>query len=207
MVGVPASNGRKMQKSSDAINEYLKWQNRLNVARVDRLTKTERNALYRARGLRDGAARKAEVMADGTEEAKRILKNTEKYVEDGFASHGRKIQAAIKAYRDKNGKDSVTVEVEATIRLGYGSGLNKRHESRARVIVKDDLLSRFSMDETPGLIDLYNFMASFYKHQQTRERVKGGGKGTERPGRSWDFHQQNMQEIVPPICRNSSRSA
>jgi hypothetical protein len=56
---------------------------------------TEPNALYRARGLRDGAARKAEVMANGTEKAKRILKNTEKYVEDGFGPHGRKIQAAL----------------------------------------------------------------------------------------------------------------
>jgi hypothetical protein len=138
MVGVPAFNGRKMQKSSDATNEYLKWQNRLNVARVDHLTKTERNALYRARGFRDGAARKAEVMANGTEKAKRILKNAEKYIEDGFASHGRRIQAAIKAYRDKHGKDSVIVEVEARIRLGYGSGLTKSYESRARVIVKDD---------------------------------------------------------------------
>jgi hypothetical protein len=56
MVGVPASNGRKMQKSSDATDGYSKWQKRLNVARVDRLTKIERGALYRARGLCDGAA-------------------------------------------------------------------------------------------------------------------------------------------------------
>jgi hypothetical protein len=112
------------------------------------------------RWSRDGAAGKVEIRAKGTETAKRILKDTEKYVEDSFASHGRKIQAAIKAYRDKNGKDSVTVEVEATIRLGYGSGPTRRHESRARVIVKDDPPSQLSMDETPSLIDLCNSMAS-----------------------------------------------
>jgi hypothetical protein len=131
---------------------------------------TEPNALYRARGLRDGAARKAEVMANGTEKAKRILKNTEKYVEDGFGPHGRKIQAALKDYRDKNGKDSVTVEVEARIRPGYGSGPTKRHESRASVIVKENLLSQLSMDETPSLIDLCNLMASLtYISRRGRE--------------------------------------
>jgi hypothetical protein len=111
----------------------------LKAAGVDHLTKTERNALYRARGLRDSAARRADIMANGTEEAKRTLKNVDKYFEDGFASHSRKINAALKAYRDKHGKDSDTPEVVARIRLGFGSGPTKRHESRARAIVKDDL--------------------------------------------------------------------
>jgi hypothetical protein len=96
MFGVPASNGRKMQKSSDATNGYLRWQKRLNSAGLDHLT-TERNALYKVKELRDGAARKAEIMANGTEKPKRVLADTETYAEEGYASHSWKINAALEA--------------------------------------------------------------------------------------------------------------
>ncbi|KAG9941556.1 hypothetical protein KCU85_g9568, partial [Aureobasidium melanogenum] len=122
----------------------------------------------RASQTRRANVRKDAVRASGDAEAVRRLGVAEKYNEDGFRAHGKKIKKAEGDYRKKHGKDSVTPEDKTQIRARFGSAPTKLLENRARIIIRYDL---------PMLASKPNF--NWATNTKMRKRAdlepKGGG--------------------------------
>ncbi|KAG9643549.1 hypothetical protein KCU64_g11719, partial [Aureobasidium melanogenum] len=93
----------------------------------------------RASQTRRANARKDAVRASGDEEAIRRFAVAEKYTDDGFRTHGKKINKAKEQYREQHGKCSVTPAIEARIQARLGTAPTKLLKNRARIIIRDDL--------------------------------------------------------------------
>lgn len=94
---------------------------------------------FRALQTRRANERKDAIRASGDAEAIRRLAVAEKYTENGFRAHAKKINKAKSECRNKHGKDSVTPEIEAQICANFGAAPTRLLEARARVMIGDDL--------------------------------------------------------------------
>lgn len=166
--GIPGSNLENSGHAGPNGRESQVWHQRCKSAGVEPLSYLQIAARGRASQTRRANVRKDAVRASGDAEAVRRLGVAEKYNEDGFRAHGKKIKKAEGDYRKKHGKDSVTPEDKTQIRARFGSAPTKLLENRARIIIRYDL---------PMLASKPNF--NWATNTKMRKRAdlepKGGG--------------------------------
>ncbi|KAG9594897.1 subtilisin-like protein, partial [Aureobasidium melanogenum] len=125
-------------------------------------------ARSRASQTRRANEKKGATRASGDAEAVRRLNVAERYTEDGFRAHGKKINKAKDEYRKKHGKESVTPAVEAQIRARFGSAPTKVLENRARIVIRDDLPMLASKPD-------FNWAADTKMRKRADLEYNGGG--------------------------------